>query len=695
MKRILVALLLLLIAHNSMWADRAFVEEGKTWAVVRFSAAPSVLKMMYYKMMGDTVINDKTWKKVYSCDAQYSPRALYKLVREEGKKYYYLPINDELAEECLLADFSLQVGQTALLHQGFDEDGTDIGYPMQLLSEETVNSCGYDYHVVEYGIPSSDYSEWFKQFDAEPGKGIWIEGIGEMYHVFTQHLTGFDLSGIGDQLLECRVNGELIYHAPKDFYEYLGIDMPQCPSTYHPFVLEGRTWNCVRGLLTAGRNVEGFPYYYTIQGDTIIQDKTYKKVYVCGNDTITEEAFMDAYDRETAATSTEGPHRYYAALREEGRKVFCIRDGKDTEELLYHFDAGIVRYDAHNSSVQVGSSKVVPVSPTNDIQRRVYSCGYWRGKNKPDGTVAPFYLAEGIGHDEGDPFNPSEWQEKNFGGYLITVYDGEVCTFDWRQASLGDRYTAYSEQTPERPFVEEGKYWRLTRYSLASYTPERYTDFKMEGDTIVGGLTWKKFYTHEGSRWKLCKMFRQDGTKVYTLPIGRTEGGLLMDSGLDTGEAVPVVDWWYYEDGTRDFLPWQDVVIVEKAAFKNLSEVYRRYTMRMPVVEDGEEAFTEFTWIEGIGNSQRVHCHDLATEHSETSRTQITECRVGDELIYMDIPEQLYPNYESLASLLNGIGHAKVSTSQRDNATYDLQGRLISTSTHKGIFIQDGKKVLH
>ena len=45
-----------------------------------------------------------------------------------------------------------------------------------------------------------------------------------------------------------------------------------------------------------------------------------------------------------------------------------------------------------------------------------------------------------------------------------------------------------------RPFVEEGKRWRIVRISASTQSPAAYIYYKMEGDTIIAGKTWKNVY---------------------------------------------------------------------------------------------------------------------------------------------------------------------------------------------------------
>ncbi|MBR4307353.1 MAG: hypothetical protein IKT83_05105 [Bacteroidaceae bacterium] len=83
--------------------------------------------------------------------------------------------------------------------------------------------------------------------------------------------------------------------------------------TYYPFAEEGKEWMTQIGGLYENRN------YGYFMGDTVIDGKTWTKVY-------TERIIL--------------PHReraYYAAVRDEGKKVYAIAKGSDKPRLLYDF----------------------------------------------------------------------------------------------------------------------------------------------------------------------------------------------------------------------------------------------------------------------------------------------------------------------------------------------------------------------
>jgi len=85
---------------------------------------------------------------------------------------------------------------------------------------------------------------------------------------------------------------------------------------YEPFLKEGKTWEYTH------RQPSSEDYYNfsrVVRGDTTINDLTYKKIY---------DVSTDAYQY---------------ALREEGKKVYCVFQTKDTPQLIYDFGDRLLR----------------------------------------------------------------------------------------------------------------------------------------------------------------------------------------------------------------------------------------------------------------------------------------------------------------------------------------------------------------
>jgi hypothetical protein len=81
----------------------------------------------------------------------------------------------------------------------------------------------------------------------------------------------------------------------------------------HPMVQEGKSWITE---MTSWDGLLSEVTVHTIGGDTIIGNYNWKKVY---------------YNKEGHAPS------YFAAIREEGQKVYAVKKGEDIQNLLYDF----------------------------------------------------------------------------------------------------------------------------------------------------------------------------------------------------------------------------------------------------------------------------------------------------------------------------------------------------------------------
>lgn len=93
----------------------------------------------------------------------------------------------------------------------------------------------------------------------------------------------------------------------------LSVQAQMQQDAFHPLVKEGKFWKTE--MVEDWARVKEYTHY--IEGDTLIGGVQWKKVY--------SNISGDAYS-------------YYAAVREEGQKVYAIADGKECSRLLYNFD---------------------------------------------------------------------------------------------------------------------------------------------------------------------------------------------------------------------------------------------------------------------------------------------------------------------------------------------------------------------
>lgn len=90
---------------------------------------------------------------------------------------------------------------------------------------------------------------------------------------------------------------------------------------YIPFVEEGKVWICRAVSNTYGTPI-GYDVYFTMNGDTEINGKIYKKVYC---------KFVKYYE--------DSEQHYFCAVREEDGCVFIVEPEAEEEKLLYDFSS--------------------------------------------------------------------------------------------------------------------------------------------------------------------------------------------------------------------------------------------------------------------------------------------------------------------------------------------------------------------
>ena len=172
---------------------------------------------------------------------------------------------------------------------------------------------------------------------------------------------------------------------------------------YHPFAEEGKNW-----MTKVGVEYYNQFYGYFI-GDTIIEGKVWQKVYT------------EKYEGRNKSA-------YYAAVRDEGKKVYAIAKGSSRPRLLYDFSLkewDIVRCGVEGSAFGCLREKDEPkdsllgfpfvaVLEVNRIdtvrlrdgsERRRFTLTLWSSPGKDIPLAPPIVWIEGLGSGAG-PFSP-------------------------------------------------------------------------------------------------------------------------------------------------------------------------------------------------------------------------------------------------------------------------------------------------
>ena len=233
-----------------------------------------------YFIQGDTLIDGEAYKKLYTID-----EAMYKMtepvycgaLREEGSKVYFVRFNHENVE--FLYDFDLPVGERMY----FGERAAVA------VNRDAITVKGIERKRVKVEEQhTSSNSEWY----GTGLTGYWVEGIGSTSGLLESVM--FDTGIYYDKLLAVYEGGKCIFTG-EDFY-------PKKNS----FVREGKRWEYeVTNLYYGSR------YVYTMQGDTLFDEGSYKKLYLSVND---------------------GKPTYQGAIRERNGKIYMVDKSKSWDE---------------------------------------------------------------------------------------------------------------------------------------------------------------------------------------------------------------------------------------------------------------------------------------------------------------------------------------------------------------------------
>ena len=171
---------------------------------------------------------------------------------------------------------------------------------------------------------------------------------------------------------------------------------------YKPFVVEGKVWNMLydnNPNATSMIEYAGHPYTYRIQGDTIIEDTGYKRLY--------------RWDS------------YYAALREEAHKVYMVKRGENKEKLLYDFDFKTMENDEYLFKLENLQSFYADILGYRRHVIRAYISPLQGSSGNCQGVIC---LAEGIGIED-DVFDPENWIQGKRREVISSVYEGDICLY--------------------------------------------------------------------------------------------------------------------------------------------------------------------------------------------------------------------------------------------------------------------------
>jgi hypothetical protein len=192
-------------------------------------------------------------------------------------------------------------------------------------------------------------------------------------------------------------------------------------------------------------------------------------------------------------------------------------------------------------------------------------------------------------------------------------------------------FTPLETQTAYRPFVEEGKVWKV---GPISGNPVQIVDYYyFDGDTIIGGKTCKQmmcqryvspdysneYWTPTPSLSKVGAWYEED-QKVYFYDEIIQSMKMMYDFSLGDYETVDFLN----VDGYPPYI----IGPRQTGGIKGFKGVYRDIMM-------GQDINTKTPWLEGVGGLDGPFAsvyHPLADYKPEF----LMSCTIGDEVIYLN-----------------------------------------------------------
>lgn len=171
-------------------ADDLISVDGKEWAVETIGTYPGAL-MTKHRMWieGDTVVNDKTCKKLHILSLREDGEETYTVeyCRQEGKKFY--------RNESLMFDFGLQEGDLFSIEDVRNYTVTHVG--------DTILADGVTRRCLTINPVTLGNSV------IKGTKDFWVEGIGSLRMGIYDN--DFYVAGMAKELMQCTYNNVIVY----------------------------------------------------------------------------------------------------------------------------------------------------------------------------------------------------------------------------------------------------------------------------------------------------------------------------------------------------------------------------------------------------------------------------------------------------------------------------------------------------
>lgn len=267
---------------------------------------------------------------------------------------------------------------------------------------------------------------------------------------------------------------------------------------------------------------------------------------------------------------------------------------------------------------------------------------------------------------------------------------------------------AQTSQIDYRPFAQDGKVWHCQVGGIK----ENVYDNHIDGDTLIGGETWKKVYNVPDLRKNYYAAIRDVDKKVYAIAKGSDRPRLLYDFSLKEGDIVRcgmegnMFGCLLEKDEQPDsllgfeFEAYLKVNRIDTITDYDHNQIHRVFILTLldaykyPLMDiEGEVSiYNNVVWIEGIGSYTGPFTPWMPLPSCNYT---LRSCRIGKAYI-CGYPDDYEPYYYKWGE--DDVEETAVSSDHlfmdSGDAFFSLFGYRMAKQPNSGIYIQNGKKYI-
>ena len=271
-----------------------------------------------------------------------------------------------------------------------------------------------------------------------------------------------------------------------------------------------------------------------------------------------------------------------------------------------------------------------------------------------------------------------------------------TCSFVTR-SEASDIDESELERMDYRPFVEDGKQWVV---ASTSYPMQWVEWYYIGSDTIIGIQPCKKLlrrtwnYQTDKAVWDMYAYIFETERRVYYYPaesVVPSEPILLYDFNATGGDTLTLGGQRSDIGDSCSYRVWRRIIWDY-----TFGDVYTgKYRGLLATVADS--AYTEadinkehptttmkYRWFEGIGSEIHPFKKYAWNESLRGISSRLRECRVGDEVLYLNTVGGNLPLPVTNITISGQNGES--------DRIHDLQGRRLAAPPKKGVYIENGRK---